>query len=296
MNTTDIQLSLDNDKFWLTYNIVKSPADGHYFIHSIAKSLGSQLPEHLCFKKEALLEKLKNETHENAHQYVDYIDGDGIQALYSGVNKYVTHKQYDTSYGDIVPFIMSNAICVNFMIIIQLADSYRVQLVECVENNRPTIILLKSGEHYDAITPNVHNTPIYSALPVNRTENDIQLTEMREMNDQGSIQNNCVDVLEVIQTPGSNVFNANIDTDDILPLSNTNLNWIKSNCNTHRYRYFNIYPWLHNSPLVLNKVNVCRRPMLNMGHLNIRSVPQHYNELLLLPLHQFDILCFSETN
>ena len=40
---------------------------------------------------------------------------------------------------------------------------------------------------------------------------------------------------------------------------------------------------------------MCRRPMLNMGHLNIRSVPQHYNELLLLPLHQFDILCFSET-
>ena len=233
--------------------------------------------------------------HENAHQYVDYIDGDGIQALYSGVNKYVTHKQYDTSYGDIVPFIMSNAICINFMIIIQLADSYRVQLVECVENNRPTIILLKSGEHYDAITPNVHNTPIYSALPVNRTENDIQLTEMREMNDQGRIQNNCDDVLEVIQTPGSNVFNANIDTDDILPLSNTNLNWIKSNCNTHRYRYFNIYPGLYNSPLVINKVNVCRRPMLNMGHLNIRSVPQHYNELLLLPLHQFDILCFSET-
>ena len=97
------------------------------------------------------------------------------------------------------------------------------------------------------------------------------------MNDQGSIQTNCVDMLDVIQTPDSNVFNANIDSDDILPLSNTNVNWIKSNCNTHRYRYFNIYPWLHNSPLVINKVNVCRRPILNMGHLNIRSVPQHYN-------------------
>ena len=51
-NTTDIQLSLDNDKFWLTYNIVKSPADGHCFVHSIAKSLGSQLPEHVCFKQD----------------------------------------------------------------------------------------------------------------------------------------------------------------------------------------------------------------------------------------------------
>ena len=36
--------------------------------------------------------------HENAHQYVDYIDGDGLQSLYSGANKYVTHKQYDTYF------------------------------------------------------------------------------------------------------------------------------------------------------------------------------------------------------
>ena len=46
-----------------------------------------------------------------------------------------------TSYGDIVPFIMSNAICINFMIIIQLADSYRVQLVGCVANGRPILLL-----------------------------------------------------------------------------------------------------------------------------------------------------------
>ena len=105
----------------------------------------------------------------------------------------------------------------------------------------------------------------------------------------------CVDMLDVIQTPGSNVFNAKVDSDDILPLSNANVNnWITSNCNTHQHRYFNIY-LLHNSPLVINKVNVCRRPILNMGHLNIRFQPQHYNELSLLPLQQFDILCFSET-
>ena len=46
---------------------------------------------------------------------------------------------------------MSNAICINFMIIIQLADSYRVQLVECVANDRPILILFKNCENYDAI-------------------------------------------------------------------------------------------------------------------------------------------------
>ena len=101
--------------------------------------------------------------------------GDGLKSLYSGANNYIAnnyiaHKLYNTSYGDIVPYSMSNAIHVNFVIVIYLVDSCRVQLVECMANNRPTIILLKSGEHYDAITPSVHNTPIYSALQVNRTE------------------------------------------------------------------------------------------------------------------------------
>ena len=45
-------------------------------------------------------------------------------------------------------------------------------------------------------------------------------------------------MLDVIQTPGSNVFNVNIDSDDILPLSNTNVNWIKSNCNTQSIPLF----------------------------------------------------------
>ena len=63
----------------------------------------------------------------------------------------------------------------------------------------------------------IHQYTVH-ALQVNRTENDIKLTEMREINDQGSIQTNCVDMLDVIQTPGSNVFNANIDSDDILTL------------------------------------------------------------------------------
>ena len=177
---TEIQLSLDNDTFWLTYDIIKSPADGHCFVHSVAKSWFSQLPDNPCFNKDVLLEKLKKETYyDNVYQFADYIDGDGLKSLYSGANNYIAHKLYNTSYGDIVPYFMSNAIHVNFVIVIYLVDSCRVQLVECMANNRPTLILLKSGEHYDAITPNVHNTPIYSALQVNRTENDIKLTEMR---------------------------------------------------------------------------------------------------------------------
>ena len=74
---------------------------------------------------------------------------------------------------------MYNAIHINFPIVIYLVDSCRVQLIECMAHYRPTIILLKSGEHYDAIAPNVHYTPINIAVQVQRTENDMKLTEMR---------------------------------------------------------------------------------------------------------------------
>ena len=71
-----------------------------------------------------------------------------------------------------------------------------------------------------------------------------------------------------------------------------NDNWIRCLNNGNTYRYFNTYPWLHKSPLVTN-TNITST--LNIGHLNVHSIPQHYNELCLLPLHQFDILCFTET-
>ena len=66
---------------------------------------------------------------------------------------------------------MSNAICINFMIIIQLADSYRVQLVECVANDRPILILFKKGEHYDAIAfkPTVNLRESNMTLPCRPT-------------------------------------------------------------------------------------------------------------------------------
>ena len=76
---TNIQLSLDNDTFWLTYDIIKSPGDAHCFVHSVAKSWFSQLPDNSYFNKDVLLEKLKKETYDNAYQYFDYIDGDDLK-------------------------------------------------------------------------------------------------------------------------------------------------------------------------------------------------------------------------
>ena len=181
----DTQMLLDSNTFWLNYEIVKSAADGHCFVHSVLNSWLLQLPHYQCVDNvvshDVLLGRLQNETYINSYRYVDYIDGDGLNSLRIGAKNYVTHKLYDTSYGDIVPYIMSNAIFVNFVIIIQSDNSYRVQLVECVCSNCPTLILFKNGAHYDAIAPKVRThidqLPIYTTTSHDNYSSDIPVVK-----------------------------------------------------------------------------------------------------------------------
>ena len=88
--------------------------------------------------------------------------------------------------------------------------------------------------------------------------------------------------------------NVNENIANIMPIIDTNsaktntINWITSvsDDKQHTYPYFNPYPSLHKSPLT-NNAN--KYHTLNIGHINIRSLPKHYDDLCLLPLHQFDI-------
>ena len=146
-----IQRDLDNDTFWSKYSIHKSPADGHCFMHSVAFCL-SHIPNYFGANVDMLSKKLKNETLMNEKLYGDYIDG-GIQALRNGVTDYLCHKLYDTSYGDIIPNIMSNAIMTNLLLIIEHEGSHSLQLIKCIDEYRHTLLLYKRGEHYDAIIP-----------------------------------------------------------------------------------------------------------------------------------------------
>ena len=147
----NIQRDLDNDTFWSKYTIHKSLADGHCFMHSVASCL-SHIPDYFGANVDMLSKKLKNETLKNAKLYGDNIDG-GIQSLRNGVTDYLCHKLYDTSYGDIIPNIMSNAILTNLLLIIEHEGSHSLQLIKCIDEYRHTLLLYKRGEHYDAIIP-----------------------------------------------------------------------------------------------------------------------------------------------
>ena len=111
------------------YCIVKSPGDGHCFIHSIVTGIKSMHPSicHIQATDHGVLEALKAETFCNAHTYIQISKGVSFESLMRGMNAYVYHKPYDSLFGDIVPNIISNALKINIMIIPKTDNMFRVQ-------------------------------------------------------------------------------------------------------------------------------------------------------------------------
>ena len=122
-------------------------------MHSVMQSHSSQLLNFPHENIDSLLEKLKNETYNNASRYVELIDGDGLTALHSGVTEYIYNKKYDTSYGDLIPNIIANAIMKNIIIVMKTKGNTRIELISCLEANQPSILVYKNGAHYGGIVP-----------------------------------------------------------------------------------------------------------------------------------------------
>ena len=157
-STTDIQNDLNSGVFWLNYNIVKSPGDGHCLIHSVLTSLnfGLSAESNSNVNASGLFSKLTDETVKHVNRYVDFIDGNGSESLLCGLDEYIHDRKYDTSFGDLVPIILSNALSVNLLIVTKNGSRFEINLIECqfdaIENPH-MLIVFKTGFHYDAIVP-----------------------------------------------------------------------------------------------------------------------------------------------
>ena len=100
------------------------------------------------------MKQLTDETVRNSYRYIDFIDGNGRVALLNGLSEYINDKIYDTSFGDLVPVILTNALSVNLLIVENNGVNYDVHFLKC---NYPkvhhpnTLIIYKIGSHYDSI-------------------------------------------------------------------------------------------------------------------------------------------------
>ena len=73
--------------------------------------------------------------------------------LYCGLNAYVNYKVYDTSFGDLVPHIISNAIYVNITIVSGTQNQgYATHRVPCTASEtQHDNVIWKAGKHYDGV-------------------------------------------------------------------------------------------------------------------------------------------------
>ena len=79
---------INDNLFWSTYTISKSPADGHCFMYSVVTTFIANMSDNsVNLDVDVLSAKLSNETMANSHEYINYIefinsdDGTGIPSL-----------------------------------------------------------------------------------------------------------------------------------------------------------------------------------------------------------------------
>ena len=86
-----------------------------------------------------------------------------LEKLKNGLSQYVLHSNYNTSIGDLVPVIVDNAIHLNVIILIKSGMNFIVHGI-CIHQSVNIVLVVKSGEHYDAIVP---SNITLSTIPIN---------------------------------------------------------------------------------------------------------------------------------
>ena len=68
---------------------------------------------------------------------------------------YVRERTYDTSFRDLVPHILANALCVDIIIVVRNNDgSYVIDRVTCTKRVVENVVIIhKYTKHYDGIRP-----------------------------------------------------------------------------------------------------------------------------------------------
>ena len=151
-----ISRALSDGSFWKLYAIKKSPGDGHCLLQSVIYGMKNQLSVQRTCDLNEMTEFIRHETTSNIDLYVSFLLQGTRAILLSQMNMYIYDKMYDTWYGDMLPLVLCNALCLNLIILSQTASSYDIRTFVGRLSNNPCKYLLvhKYEGHYDGITIN----------------------------------------------------------------------------------------------------------------------------------------------
>ena len=194
-----------NGQFWNDYKIIDSPGDGHCLLHSFVKSFNSQHANlgSTCVKH--LMTSIEAEVELNCDVYVRYIRGNSKYNLINEMRQYVYDKVYKTSFGDIVPDVITRIMGMNLIIISTGQGSHDyctiVQAVNCsCISYDNSVFIYKSDEHYDTIVSiserdvtelSEYFNECHHNLPHNDISNVRLATRVSSHNDNKHLENNC---------------------------------------------------------------------------------------------------------
>ena len=132
----------------------RCPGDGHCLMHAMTLSLNSQLhTDFPLYSVPTLLDIVQHETCSNLHNYVEFIRGNSCDIILEQMHNYITHKDYNSTYGDILPMILANALSIDIQITSSDADMQLQTIVKARNDAVNTVVICKSGDHYDAMIP-----------------------------------------------------------------------------------------------------------------------------------------------
>ena len=130
--------------------VLKSPGDGHCFLHSLSAAL---YETHMPLSIEAIKAKIFTETINTYDQYVPFLDSYTKTELISGLGKYLIQRHYNQSFGDIVPFICANALNVRIRIFNEISSATEEIYVTPPSVYSITVSVRRQNDHYDAVVP-----------------------------------------------------------------------------------------------------------------------------------------------
>ena len=143
---------LNIDRFDEMYDIVKSPMDGHCFIHSLIYSVNRSGNKFISYMD--LIKIIRNETTRNMGTYMNYLVEYTHNQVLNEMENYLKSKIYNSNYVDLIPFITANALGI-------IIDIYEKKLnrkitltsikPESDNTNLITVPIFKSGDHYDSL-------------------------------------------------------------------------------------------------------------------------------------------------
>ena len=168
-----MKLNIENGN----YELHKSPGDGHCLIHSVLFGLKSA---GVIIEKQNIISAVETETIAHCSKYMSFYVNPSIETLLCEMTDYLHHKHYDSSFGDIVPYILANALEINIVIMHDMSFIYDPYVVKCdnscVDSNFITVC--KRGMHYDAMTLKHESNVFLSEINENFTACDPQRQDL----------------------------------------------------------------------------------------------------------------------